>query len=157
MYAHMPLKTLTAEQLYDSVNRVLHRRTQSMLPGLNATSPLLDPQRQAFIAKVQSPGRNFLEYQAGVLQALSLLNGGDLAAATDPERSPLLGALQAPFFTDDDRLRTLFLATYSRQPTEDELSMCRGQLAKYAASDRAKGYSDVLWALLNSGEFALNH
>ena len=55
--------------------------------GRNVNSPLLDPQRQAFIAKVQSSGRNFLEYQAGVLQALSLLNGSDLAEATDPERA----------------------------------------------------------------------
>jgi Protein of unknown function (DUF1549)/Protein of unknown function (DUF1553) len=157
LYVHMPVKTLTAEQLYDSVNRVLHRRTQSMMNGINVSSPLLDQQRQAFIAKVQSSGRNFLEYQAGVLQALSLLNGSDLAEATDPERSPLLGSLQAPFFSDDDRLRTLFLATYSRQPTEPELSIARAQLAKYSESDRARGYSDVLWALLNSAEFALNH
>jgi uncharacterized protein DUF1549/uncharacterized protein DUF1553 len=157
LYVHMPVKTLTAEQLYDSVNRVLHRRPQSMMNGINVNSPLLDPQRQTFIAKVQSSGRNFLEYQAGVLQALALLNGSDLVEATDPERSPLLGSLQAPFFTDDDRLRTLFLAAYSRQPTEPELSICQGQFGKYSQSDRAKAYGDILWSLLNSAEFALNH
>jgi hypothetical protein len=91
------------------------------------------------------------------LQALTLLNGADLAEATHPERGPLLGSLEAPFLTDDDRLRTLFLATFSRQPTDDELSLCREQLAKYSDSDRAKAYSDILWALLNSAEFALNH
>jgi hypothetical protein len=157
LYMHMPVKTLTADQLYDSVNRVLHRRTQSMMAGVNVNTPLLDPKRQTFIAKVQSSGRNFLDYQAGVLQALSLLNGNDLAEASDPEKSPLLGSLQAPFFGDDDRLRTLFLATYCRQPSESELSVCRGQLAKYSDGERGKGYSDVLWALLNSAEFALNH
>jgi len=157
LYAHMSVKTLTAEQLYDSVNRVLHRRPQSMMPGLNVNSPLLDPRRQAFIAKVQSSGRNALEYQAGVLQALSLLNGNDLAEATDPEKSPLLGSIQAPFFTDDDRLRTLFLAVFTRQPTGEELKLCQSQLAKHSDSERAKGFSDVLWALLNSAEFALNH
>jgi hypothetical protein len=157
LYVQMPIKTLTADQLYDSVNRVLHRRTQSMMAGVNVNTPLLDPKRQTFIAKVQSSGRNFLEYQAGVLQALSLLNGNDLAEASDPETSPLLGSLQAPFFTDDDRLRTLFLATYCRQPSEPELSVCRAQLAKYPEGERRKGYSDVLWVLLNSAEFALNH
>ncbi len=155
LYVHMPVKTLTADQLYDSVNRVLHRKTQSMMANVNA--PLLDPKRQTFIAKVQSSGRNFLEYQAGVLQALSLLNGNDLAEASDPEKSPLLGSVQAPFFTHDDRLRTLFLATFCRQPSEEELSVCRGQLGKYSEEERGKGYSDVLWALLNSAEFALNH
>ena len=157
LYAHAPVKTLTAEQLYDSVNRVLHRRPQSMMPGLNINSPLLDQQRQTFIAKVQSSGRNFLEYQAGVLQALALLNGNDLAEATDPERSPLLGSLQAPFFGDEDRVRALFLATFSRQPNEVELTACSSQLGRYSDSDRQRGYSDILWALLNSAEFALNH
>jgi hypothetical protein len=157
LYVHMSVKTLTADQLYDSVNRVLHRRTQSMMAGVNVNTPLLDPKRQTFIAKVHSSGRNFLEYQAGVLQALSLLNGNDLAEASDPEKSPLLGSVQAPFFTDDDRLRTLFLATYCRRPSEEELSVCRAQLAKYSEGERGKGFSDVLWALLNSAEFALNH
>jgi hypothetical protein len=136
---------------------VLHRRPQGMMPGLNVASPLLDPQRQAFIAKVQSTGRNALEYQAGVLQALALLNGNDLAEAADPEKSPLLGSLQAPFFSDDDRLRTLFLATVTRQPSADELLTCQKHLAEHAAGEKAKGFSDVLWALLNSAEFALNH
>jgi len=156
-YVHMSVKTLTADQLYDSVNRVLHRRPQSMRPDLNVNSPLLDPQRQAFIARIQSSGRNFLEYQAGVLQALALLNGADLAEATDPERSPLLGSLAAPFFTDDDRLAALFLAVYSRHPTQPDLAACRRQFEKHADSDRPKAHSDILWALLNSAEFALNH
>jgi hypothetical protein len=155
LYVHMPVKTLTAEQLYDSVNRVLNRKPQGAMAGV--TSPLLDPQRQAFIAKIQSSGRNALDYQAGVLQALTLLNGADLAEATDPVRGPLLGSIEAPFLTDDDRLRTLFLATFSRQPTDEELTLCREQLKKYSESDRAKAYSDILWALLNSAEFALNH
>lgn len=155
LYVSMPLKTLTAEQLYDSVNRVLHRRSQGTMPGLNIASPLLDPQRQAFIAKVQSSGRNFLEYQAGVLQALTLLNGGDLAEATDPLKSPLLGSLEAPYFSENDRLQTLFLATLSRLPTQQELSFCQTKLAP--AGENAKNFADILWALLNSGEFALNH
>ena len=157
LYVHMPVKTLTAEQLYDSVNRVLNRKPQGMMAGVNIASPLLDPQRQAFIAKVQSSGRNALDYQAGVLQALTLLNGADLAEATDPARGPLLGSIEAPFLTDDDRLRTLFLATLARHPTDEELTLCRQQLAKYSESDRGKAYSDILWALLNSAEFALNH
>jgi hypothetical protein len=88
---------------------------------------------------------------------LSLLNGRDLAEATDPERSPLLGSLNAPFFTDDDRLKTLFVATFCREPAENELTICRQQLARYSSDERGKAYGDILWALLNGAEFALNH
>ncbi|MDX1945560.1 MAG: DUF1549 and DUF1553 domain-containing protein [Pirellulaceae bacterium] len=157
VYAVMPVKMLTADQLYDSVSRVLARRGTSMFPGANVASPLLDPQRQAFLAKLQTAGRSPLEYHAGVLQALTLLNGSDLAEATDPERGPLLAALSAPLFTDDERAEALFLATLSRRPTVAELALCRQQLARYSEGDRAKGWSDVLWALLNSAEFGLNH
>ena len=157
LYVTMPVKTLTAEQLYDSVNRVLHRRTTPAMANNNVASLLLDPQRQAFIAKVQSSSRNFLDYQAGVLQALALLNGGDLAEATDPAKSPLLGSLEAPYFSDKDRLEALFLATLSRRPSERETALCMKQLSAFTAEDRAQAYSDVLWALLNSAEFALNH
>jgi len=157
LYVRMPIKSLTAEQLYDSVNRVLHRKTTSMMPGVNIESPLLDPQRQAFLAKLDTRGRNALDYQAGILQALALLNGRDLAEATDPVNSPLLGSIQAPFFGDDDRLRTLFLAALARQPSDEELTLCRAQLAKYSESDLGKAYSDILWSLLNGAEFALNH
>lgn len=155
LFAHLSLKTLTADQLYDSLNRVLHRRPANM-PG-SIASPLVDPGRQAFVAKMQAASRSPVEYQAGVLQALTLLNGEELAAATDPDRGPLLGALQAPLFSDDDRLSTLFLATLSREPTADERALFSKHLSDRPASDRAKSYSDILWALLNSAEFALNH
>ncbi|MEX2174491.1 MAG: DUF1549 and DUF1553 domain-containing protein [Pirellulaceae bacterium] len=157
LYAAMSVKTLSADQLYDSVNRVLNRRGQGMMPGANVASSLLDPQRQAFVAKMQVSGLPLLEYQAGVLQALTLLNGADLAEATDPARSPLLGAIEAPFLTGDDRLQTLFLATLSRPASEAELAICRNQLASRSESDQAKVWGDILWALLNSAEFALNH
>ena len=157
LYACMPVKTLTADQLYDSVNRVLNRRGQGMMPGANIQSPLLDPQRQAFIAKLSDGTRSPLDYQAGVLQALTLLNGADLAEATDPARSPLLGALEAPFLGEDERLQTLFLATLSRPASDEELAVAKNQLARRSESDKAKAWSDVLWALLNTAEFALNH
>jgi hypothetical protein len=157
LYAHAAVKTLTAEQLYDSLNRVLSRKPQAMFPGQLAGSPLLDPQRQAFIAKMQSAARSPLDYQAGILQALTQMNGADIAEATDPERSPLVGALQAPIFGDEDRIKALVMATLSRQPSEEELSLFTAHLAKHSPSERQKGLSDILWALLNTAEFSLNH
>ena len=150
-------KTLTAEQLYDSLNRVLNRKPQSMFPGQLAGSPLLDPQRQAFIAKMQSAARSALDYQAGILQALTQMNGADMAEATDPQRSPLVGALDAPLFGDQDRIKALVMATLSRQPSEEELSLFTAHLEKYSPSEKQKALADILWALLNTAEFSLNH
>jgi hypothetical protein len=66
----------------------------------------------------------------------------------------LLGALAAPFFTSNDRIETLFLATVSRKPTEKESSIFAADgTEKLDAADQA----DLLWALLNSAEFRFNH
>jgi hypothetical protein len=157
LYAHAAVKTLTAEQLYDSLNRVLSRKPQAMFPGQVAGSSLLDPQRQAFIAKMQSAARSPLDYQAGILQALTQMNGADIAEATDPQRSPLVGALEAPIFGDGDRIKALVMATLSRQPSDEEISLFTAHLGKYSPSEKQKGLSDILWALLNTAEFSLNH
>ena len=157
LYAHMPVKALSAEQLYDSLNRVLVRRSSGQMPGVNQRSSLLDPQRQQFIIKMQGQGKSVLDYQAGVLQALTLINGADLAEATTADRGPLLLALDAPLFEDAERLETMFLATITRLPTAPERELFLKHVASRSPSDKSKAWSDVLWALLNTAEFATNH
>jgi hypothetical protein len=48
----------------------------------------------------------------------------------------------------------LFRATVSREPTAAEFTAIEQQLA---ADPRDAVFSDLLWALLNSKEFAFNH
>ena len=86
------------------------------------------------------------------------MNGSIIREATDLGQSDLLVALEAPFFTDEKRVEVLFLSTLSRMPTEEE----RSKLVPYVESggvtnDRRKALGDILWALLNSAEFVLNH
>jgi hypothetical protein len=157
LYLHMPVKALTAEQLYDSLSRVLPRRSGGTMPGLNVRSSLLDPQRQQFLIKMQVQGKSVLDYQAGVLQALTLLNGADLTEATTADKGPLLLALDAPLFEEAERLEAMFLATLTRKPTDAERELFTKHVGSRSPSEKNKAWSDVLWALLNSAEFATNH
>jgi hypothetical protein len=157
LYVHMPVKALTADQLYDSLNRVLARRSDAGMPGLNIRSPLLDPQRQQFLIKMQVQGKSVLDYQAGVLQALTLLNGADLTEATTADKGPLLLALDSPLFEEPERLEAMFLATMSRLPSAQERELFIQHVSSRSPSEKNKAWSDVLWALLNSAEFATNH
>ena len=47
------------------------------------------------------------------------------------------------------------LATLSRRPTADESERLVAHVQK--AGDPRKGYGDIVWAVLNSSEFTLNH
>jgi hypothetical protein len=66
--------------------------------------------------------------------------------------------LAAPFFTDEQRLETLFLSTLSRQPEAAERdAMLKSISAAKTDEERQRALGDVLWALLNSAEFTFNH
>lgn len=147
LFAAMAIKPLTAEQLYDSIERSLGARRSAEA-------------RRAFVAKMQSQTRDATEYDAGVPQALTLMNGVEVAGATDPARSRVLAALESPIFqTKAARLDVLFLATVSRFPTPEEKKELQQYLEKTGGDKPAQQQmrADILWALLNSAEFALNH
>jgi hypothetical protein len=98
------------------------------------------------------------EYFGGIPQALTLMNGSPVNDATGWKQSRLLDSLRAPFLSDDQRIRILFLACVSREPTPEESLRCRGYLAQSRSeSERLEVLADVLWALLNSAEFTVNH
>ena len=53
-------------------------------------------------------------------------------------------------------IEQLFLASLSRRPTQPELRRTLALVHKYHNEPR-QAYADILWALLNSSEFTLNH
>ena len=158
LFSRMAIKTMSAEQLYDSLARVLMRRPAEGPRFFPVARGVFDPRRLAFVAKMQMRGSNATEFEAGVLQALTMLNGSEAAALTSVDQSGLLMALEAPLFSDEERVETLFLATLSRLPAGPEVD----RFVRYvdqggARGDKRQAMSDVLWALLNSAEFVLNH
>jgi hypothetical protein len=66
-----------------------------------------------------------------------------------------LSNLLAAKHTDAQIVEELFLATLSRNPDEGEQRAAMDHVR--AASTRAAGFADVLWALINTREFILNH
>ena len=86
------------------------------------------------------------------------MNGAEVRQATDISRSDILVALQAPFFSNEERVDTLFLSTLSRLPDEVEREKFVNHVESGGSrNDRDQALGDVLWALLNSAEFTLNH
>ncbi len=153
-FARMSVKTLTAEQLFDSVIRAA---------GYSPTAPLEGPRdrrtvRSEFLARFASTERP-VDATTSIPQALTRMNGALTTLATDVASGPLLMALrEAPYLNDQQRVDELFLATYSRLPTSGESR----RLTEYVSSggpqkDRAVALADILWALLNSHEFSVNH
>jgi hypothetical protein len=147
LYARMAIKRMTAEQLFDSLHRSL--TLSGGVPGPD------DPGRRQFVAQMDSSSRDLTDYDLGMQQALLMMNGDEIARATGDSEQGILGALQAPFFDDAQRIDTLYLATLSRLPTQAEQAACLRHLHGGDAQEIACG--DVLWALINSAEYQFNH
>jgi hypothetical protein len=112
--------------------------------------------RTEFLTKFANQSDKATEHQTSILQALTLMNGKLVADATSLERSETLAAVaDAPFMDMKERIETLYLATLSRRPSDKELSRLLG----FVESEKqpTSALADVFWALLNSGEFMLNH
>jgi hypothetical protein len=166
LFARMPLRGLTAEQLYDSVaqatgyNEPASTIPISFVPG---AKPSL---RAEFMTRFANASEKSTDFHTSILHALALMNGKLISQATDLERSETLAAVaNAPFMDTAERVEVLYLATLSRRPRADELErMSRhvegaaaGQAGTAATERYNRALADVFWVLLNSGEFMLNH
>jgi hypothetical protein len=160
LFRRMHLKSLTPEQMFDSLALAVgFRDTQPQQPfgfRFNQPSP-----RNDFLAKFAATGKR-TEPQTSILQALTLMNGkfvGEATNAADLEKTETLAAIvDAPFFDTERRVEALYLTTLSRRPRPDELSrMVRYVEGGGPRKDPRAALADVLWALLNSTEFIVNH
>ena len=163
-FARMSLKPLTAEQLYDCLATATGRsdlgsQVNTPMPStFGNVDRFTDPGRVAFLSQFRTSIDQRTDYQAGIPQALTLMNGPMIASATSDAPKGILRSLSAPFFDDETRVEKLFVATLSRKPTDDEQKRYEEFLnSQPKAAKKSESLGDVLWVLLNSTEFTMNH
>ncbi len=149
---HIP-RTLDAETYYDALVTAARFATSQMrFAGVNR---LMNQERIEFVMRLQAANsREPTYYERGVPQALLLMNGPLVTRATSVEESPLLQALAAPFFSDEQRLDVIYLATLCRFPEPEEKQICLEYIRQ--SNEPLAALGDVLWGILNSAEFCLN-
>ena len=157
-FGQMNIKAFTAEQVYDCIAMATRIQTTQASPnGQEALMRFDNSSRQAFLEQFRAPPGQPTEYHAGIPQALTLMNGGLVSNATDMSRSGLLKSFP-PFFSDEQRVETLFLATLSRQPTDSDRALMLPYVkTAQKKEEKQQALGNILWALLNSGEFTMNH
>jgi hypothetical protein len=158
-FAQMNVKTLTAEQVYDCIVVATLLNSQPTGSGDEFNVARFgNSDREVFLQQFRTPVGQTTEYLGGIPQALTLMNGALIEGATGLSSSGLLKSLEAPFFTNRERIEVLYLATLSRQPHPSEWELLEAYIPEDAkGAELQEGLADILWALLNSAEFTLNH
>jgi hypothetical protein len=156
LFARMPLKGLTAEQLFDSIAQATGY--YSPFAVRDPFSMQNDGVRTEFLQLFGNTRDAVTEQQTTILQALTMMNGEFVNDATGLAKSATLSAIaEFPHMSTAERIEALYLASLSRPPRNEE----RERLVRYVdeggpAHDPKKALGDVFWALLNSSEFLLN-
>ena len=174
-YSHYYPRRMTAEVMLDSIDMVTGSKTDfADLPaGTRAISlPDNSYNRASPFLKVfgRPEGASVCECErvqsASLAQSLHLMNAADVKAklSANGGRAEALSKAEMP---EPKRIRELYLAAFSREPTADEVRISENHVSKPRTdaagkpldSQRAKrnGYEDLVWALLNTKEFLYNH
>jgi hypothetical protein len=141
-------KPLTAEQLFRTL--VVATGNQPDKDGKIAGVSERDL-RYAFIA--QFPDLFPAEYNATLSQAMFLSNSPLLDPLLNPRGENLAARLTAEN-NPEARVRRAFNAVFAREPDREELRECITYLAGRSSE---AGVKQLLWAMLSSAEFQLNH
>jgi hypothetical protein len=148
-YARAAIRPLTPGQLWDSLQTFVGGKGNRPVPKEKQKGIGNNP-RQQFIASYGiEDGFDPTEYQAGIPQVLRLMNAPQL------NTSPLITTLTKAHKEDAPVVEKLYLTVLSRRPTKEDYERYE-RYAKKSGETRDKKLAGLLWALMNSSEFALN-
>jgi hypothetical protein len=148
LFARAASRALTPEQLYDSLVLATGYRPGSGRGAVPGSA------RAAFLAPFGDPTSQPADFQASIQQALMMMNGAFTEEATSPAKSATVAAVIESTGPMAGRIEELYLVALARKPRPQETR----RLLDYTANRaRTQALRDILWSLLNSTEFVLNH
>ncbi len=153
IYSRREMRVLMPEQMYDSLVVVLgpagkgdgKTKDKAAKKGPGATP------RDNFINFFRVEDANPLEYQYGIPQELRLMNS-PFTSKAEPIAASITSGAKSP----DEAIERLYLTALARRPTAAEMRRRTDYVNRPGTTPRV-AYGDILWALLNSSEFNLNH
>ena len=157
LFSHLYLKSMQAEQLYDSLI-VATRANESGQTGWEAQETQRRTWMQQFIVAFDNDENSeATTFNGTIPQALMLMNSELTEKAVSAEPGSFLHSVLMSDRKDNEKVQQLYLAALSRRATRSELSRASRLFRPYGRRGRAQAFQDLFWALLNSNEFILNH
>jgi hypothetical protein len=150
LYSRREVRVLMPEQLYDSLTTILGTNNAKVEAKDKAKKGPQTP-RDNFINFFRVDEANPLEYQNGIPQALRMMNS-PFTAKSDVTAAQITAGSK----TTAEAIEKIYLTTLARRPTAKETERLTTYANRPGATVRV-AYGDILWALLNSSEFVLNH
>ena len=155
LFTHVYLKSMTAEELYDSLIIATNAHKSGRSNWEQADQQRREWLQQFVRAFGTDDGSESSSFDGTIPQALMMMNGPLVKDAVSIKPGSHLHDLLAGKGSDAQKIQKLFLTALSRMPTKPELAMIQKNLKD--GDESMSIYQDLFWALLNSNEFIFNH
>jgi Protein of unknown function (DUF1549)/Protein of unknown function (DUF1553) len=151
-YSRREMRVMAPEQMFDSLTVILGSAGKGDGPkDKGAKKGGGGTPRDGFINFFRVEDSNPLEYQNGIPQALRMMNSPFTNRAEATAAQITRGAK-----TPAEAIEQIYLTALSRRPTAMEVDRLTKYIGRPGTTARV-AHGDILWALLNSSEFVLNH
>ena len=155
-FSHRTVRVLRPDVLYDSLSVALYppmpKGGRQGFVLIDRVNPIPDVSRDEFIRffSTRADENTGSTVNQGIPQYLRLMNSSLLE-----EQSRGLSRFTKTQSEPSELARHLYLAIYSRPPSDEELQRTAEHFIE--STDFQNAASGLFWALLNSSEFVLNH
>jgi hypothetical protein len=154
LFARMNIKMMTPEVLYDSLMTAMGASAAADARPARGQPVAKNQQggKTGFVAffNTSEDGADVTEYTHGIPQVLRLMN-----SAQFNNGGALVARVARGGVPRDKAIEQIYLATLNRRPTATEVKRLSDYVGKQGSVQQ--GYAGVVWILLNSSEFVLNH
>jgi hypothetical protein len=150
LFSHAAARALSPEAFYDSLTVLFAPSKGGKFAAAGAKVPKLEP-REDFVRFFRAQGDAAEDgINRGIPQFLRRLN-----AEMFNQGTPLVGYLVHKDVPRKEAIELLYLAALSRRPSAEEVELMSDYVGRRNSAE--EGYAGVVWILLNTGEFVLNH
>ena len=157
LFSHMYVKSMSAEQLYDSLIVATSAHNSGRSNWEAAERQRQRWMQQFVVAFNTDENDEATTFNGTIPQALMMMNGELIDNAISAKNGSYLHSVLSSRGADSRKVQELYLTALSRQPTRSEINTAGKLLRAYPGSQRLAGYQDLFWALLNSNEFIFIH
>jgi len=155
LFSHAYVKSMEAEQLYDSLIIATNAHRSGRSSWEQAEKQRQQWLRQFVLTFGTDENDESTTFNGTIPQALALMNGEVVRDAVKTDKGTHLREVLEGPDSDQVKIKKLYMATLTRAPSAKEVSMAQQMLK--GNKDKIGAYQDLFWALLNSNEFIFIH
>ncbi len=155
LFSHMYVKTMSPEQLYDSLIIATEAHKAGRSSWSEADRKKQQWMQQFVVAFDTDEADESTTFNGTIPQALMMMNSDLVKNAISTDKGTYLNTVLNQRGSDKAKINQLYESVLGRTPSRTELTKFDGIARKYP--NKLWAYQDMFWALLNSNEFIFNH